>query len=442
MTVARLIAILFIFCCSTVAWLVLGASVAQRTGTYDHMLDVEVTQLWGGRHVQVAPQVWIREVEERTETIEEEDEDGDTVTRVVTTEVERWRPLLLDSSDVAVKLDLEHRRKGLLWYDLYAVDYAARHTVTVSDIVEGPLRVSFKFPAPEAIYDGFSFVVAGQEGSASDLQSAVVVVVDSVSAGQVIPIEIGYRSRGLDTWAYAFGDQGVGQVRDFTLTMNTNFADIDFPAGTVSPVDRVAVAGGEGAAGGVGATQSERLVWRFENLVTGKRIGVDLPNKLNPGPLTQRVTFFAPVSLLFFLTVMVILGITHGRNLHPMHYFFLSSAFFSFHLLLAYLVDHISVHLAFVIAAVVSMFLVFSYLRVVGDTRFALTQAGPAQLVYLVLFNYAFFFQGFTGLTITVGAVVTLFALMQLTAKVDWEQALRGRKVGAASTASEVGTAA
>jgi inner membrane protein involved in colicin E2 resistance len=147
------------------------------------------------------------------------------------------------------------------------------------------------------------------------------------------------------------------------------------------------------------------------------------------------VTFFAPISLLFFITVMVILGIVQGRNLHPMHYFFLSAAFFSFHLLLAYLVDHIDIHAAFVIATLVSMALVISYLRVVGGTRFALAQAGLAQLIYLVLFNYAFFFQGFTGLTITVGAVITLFVLMQLTAKIDWDRvfgAERGKTEGPA----------
>ena len=93
--------------------------------------------------------------------------------------------------------------------------------------------------------------------------------------------------------------------------------------------------------------------------------------------------------------------------------------------------DHLSIHLAFFIAALVSMFLLVSYLRVVGGAHFAVSQAGLAQLVYLVLFNYAFFFQGFTGLTITVGAVVTLFALMQLTAKVDWEQAFPRRRVPA-----------
>ena len=417
MTVLRLVAILAIFCCSTVAWLILGVSVGHRTGVYDYQLDTEVQRLWGGRHMQLAPQAWMREIEERTDTVEDEGPHGKPVLKQVTRKVEHWHPLPLVRSNIEVDLDLEHRRKGLLWYDLYGVGFAGRYAIVVPAEVTGPVRVSFQFPAPESIYDDFHFSVAGQDSTANDLQSAVVVLVDQVTAGQEIPIEIDYRSRGLDTWTYAFRDQGVGQVRDFTLTMNTNFTDVDFPAGTVSPTERTPLAAGGG----------EQLVWRFDNLVTGKRIGVDLPNRLNPGPLTQRVTFFAPVSLLFFLTVMVILGITEGRNLHPMHYFFLSAAFFAFHLLLAYLVDHVDLHVAFVTAAVVSMSLVVSYLRVVGGTQFAVRQAGLAQLVYLVLFNYAFFLKGYTGLTITVGSVVTLFALMQLTAKVDWEQVFAPR---------------
>jgi len=41
--------------------------------------------------------------------------------------------------------------------------------------------------------------------------------------------------------------------------------------------------------------------------------------------------------------------------------------------------------------------------------------------VFLVLFSYSFFFSGFTGLAITVGAVLTLAYFMGKTAKVDWE---------------------
>ena len=94
---------------------------------------------------------------------------------------------------------------------------------------------------------------------------------------------------------------------------------------------------------------------------------------------------------------MVILGVLSGRSLHPMNYFFLAAAFFAFHLLLAYLVDHLEMNAAFAIAAAVSIFLVVSYLRIVAGMRTALVQAGLAQLVFLVLFSYAFFFEGYTA---------------------------------------------
>ena len=60
------------------------------------------------------------------------------------------------------------------------------------------------------------------------------------------------------------------------------------------------------------------------------------------------------------------------------------------------------------------------YLRIVFGAAFALLAAGTAQLVYLVLFSYAFFFKGLTGLAITIGAIATLFVLMQITARVNW----------------------
>ena len=154
---------------------------------------------------------------------------------------------------------------------------------------------------------------------------------------------------------------------------------------------------------------------------------MDPPDRLNPGPFAARVTFFAPVALLFFLTVMVILGVLRRQALHPVNYFFLAAAFFAFHLLLAYLVDHVNVHLAFAIASATSVFLVVSYLRLVAGMRFALVQAGLAQMVFLVLLSYAFFFEGYTGLTVTVGAVVTLFVLMQLTGGIDWAEVLERR---------------
>src|SRR4029079_8533584 len=127
------------------------------------------------------------------------------------------------------------------------------------------------------------------------------------------------------------------------------------------------------------------------------------------GPVAGRISFFAPVSLLFFFCLIFIITTLKKIDLHPTHYFFLAASFFAFHLLLAYLVDHISIHVAFAICSAVSIFLVVSYLRIVAGRRFAFVEAALTQLVYLVGFSYAFFFQGFTGLAVTIGAIVTLF---------------------------------
>ncbi|HCJ10075.1 MAG TPA: hypothetical protein DHW14_02770 [Clostridiales bacterium] len=98
------------------------------------------------------------------------------------------------------------------------------------------------------------------------------------------------------------------------------------------------------------------------------------------------------------------------------------------------MVDHIDVHLAFAAASLVSVALVVSYLRLVVSSRFAFVEAGLAQLLYLVLFSYTHFLEGLTGLTVTVGAILTLFVLMQATAKVDWNRVFAGTGTGTAGS--------
>ena len=93
-----------------------------------------------------------------------------------------------------------------------------------------------------------------------------------------------------------------------------------------------------------------------------------------------------------------------------------------FHLLFAYSVDHLHIVPAFVLSSLLSMVLVVSYLRLVVSSRFAFVEAALAQLVYLVGFSLAYFWEGFTGLTVTVLSILTLFVLMQLTGRVKWSE--------------------
>ena len=89
--------------------------------------------------------------------------------------------------------------------------------------------------------------------------------------------------------------------------------------------------------------------------------------------------------------------------------------------------DLLPIYPSFAIAAAVSVVLVCGYLRAVGGNAL-FKVALPAQLAYLVLFSASFFFDGLTGITLTVCGVATLALLMALTAKVEWRSQFAGRR--------------
>ena len=412
----RIVPILGIFLCVTAAWMALGGSVNTRTRQTDGHLKEAVSSLWGSAQTQVAPEVsftW-RETEQETEVVKDA---ATGLQKVVTHEKEVWRSkvVLLDRSKIDVDLHLDQRKKGLLWYSTYAVSFRGSYAYTHVDDREGWLILTYRFPTTQAIYSDFRFAVNGvvepQTIPVGEDGARVVRQKLPVRKGTLVPFEIAYRSRGLDTWAYSFGED-VNRVKDFDLSVATDFDAIDFPEKTISPDQKTRNAGGW------------TLRWRSENLISGFSVGVEMPHRLNPGPLAAEMSFFAPVSLGFFFIWIFVITLMKKIDLHPMNYLFLAAAFFAFHLLFAYTVDHIDVVPAFVLASAVSMFLVVTYLRLVVGLRFAALEAAGSQLVYLVLFSWAHFFEGFTGLIVTVGSILTLFLLMQLTGRIKWEERL------------------
>jgi hypothetical protein len=372
-------AIIAIFLCTSLAWMVLGLSIMARTEGMGSDLGPRVESLWGAAQEQGPPIAF--------KTMAPND------------------ALPLERSRVQVALNLEQRQKGLLWFPTYRVAY--RGAYLFRNITQAnEITFKFTFPVANAVYDDLVFRVDGKPVPVTTSNGAAIAVVET-APGTTIPIEVGYRSQGMNTWTYQLGD-GVSQVHDFVLDMRTDFDRIDFPPESLSPTEKHKTPNGW------------QLTWRYTSLVTGSKIGMVMPQRIQPGPMAGRISFFAPVSLLFFFFLIFIIATMRKVALHPMHYFFLATSFFAFHLLLAYLVDHISIHLAFAICSAVSIFLVVNYLRIVTGAKFALREAALTQFVYLVLFSYAFFLPGFTGLTVTIGAIVTLFVVMQMTARIDW----------------------
>jgi hypothetical protein len=412
--VPHIVAIVIIYLVVVVAWAALGGSIHVRTWDADRQLHGAVAGLWGASQQQTSPELTFKWKVRKT--VKEKVEDPKTgETRHVTREKLVWeeRSVILDGSEIEVDLELDQRKKGLLWYATYQVDFDGSYAYTHDDERDGVLEIVYRFPALEASYDDFAFEV---DGRLDPKQTPVTVngfrIVRErvpVRHGTRVPFHVSYRSRGLDSWHYAFG-QDVSRVKNFTMVMNTDFREIDFPRGTISPSSKQETADGW------------RLEWVSTNLISGFRIGMEMPRRLNPGPLAARISYFAPICLGFFFAWIFVITLLEGVRLHPMNYLFLAAAFFSFHLLFSYTVDHIDLAPAFVLASAVSVFLVVSYLRLVVGLRFAAVEAGLSQMVYLVLFSYAHFLEGFTGLIVTVGSILTLFALMQLTGRIDWAE--------------------
>jgi Inner membrane protein CreD len=399
--IRRILPLAVIFACTSFAWIILGTTILARTySPMSQNLKSRVAASWGTEQKQAPPAAsYHREV---VRMVEDNKGATKTITAIETV------PLALDASNIEVTLDLSHRQKGLLWYSTYAVAFTGDCNFPNSSGADQNVTFKLNFPASEAVYDDLVMSVDNQplpmistkDGAYGNLP---------VAAGKTVTLHTAYRSQGLDTWRYDFGE-GVSQIRNFTLNMHTNFKDIDFPENTISPTTKTETSNGW------------NLTWSYKNMVSGYQIGMAMPGKLQPGPLAGQISFFAPVSLFFFFFLIFIISTLRGIDLHPMNYFFLAAAFFAFHLMLAYLADHVSIHVAFVICSVVSVFLVVTYLRLVVGLRFAAVEAGLAQLIYLILFSYAFFFQGFTGLAVTIGSILTLFVVMQMTGRINWQE--------------------
>lgn len=397
--VLRIIATGVIYVCISVAWLILGQTIHLRTLEQDDKLEDAVGQLWGTAQTQQAPQIYRLDRVTRIENGAQ----GESISRTV----DEKRVLTLKSSRIDVDLSLEHRRKGLLWYATYHVQFAASYTLSNPTGESLTVYFDLELPAHRAVYDDFTLTLDSLRIANVPIRAGHLVQPVDLAPGQVLPIHVSYRSRGLDHWRYSFGED-VNQVTDFELAMQTDFAAIDFPADSVSPTSKTRTG------------DAWTLKWQYDHLLTGVDLGMVMPARLNPGPWVRQVVLAAPISLFLFFFLLFVFTTVRRIALHPMHYFFIGAAFFSFHLLLAYLVDHMLIHYAFVLASAVSIFLVTSYMRLVVGTRLAFVEIGAGQFIYLVLFSYTFFFSGYTGLAITVLCVATLFAAMQYTGRTNW----------------------
>jgi hypothetical protein len=384
MSIKRIIAVGSIFLLACGGWMILGTSTTVRSTGFATRLGLLVGELWGESLTQPAPSFGV--------TIPGSDQ-------------VRW--LVPEQNDIQVRLATDYRKKGLIWYPTYTCAFDGSYTIANSEEVTQKVRLRFEFPKAGGTYDGFSASIDDEPLQVPVTSASEIGEIIELAPGQEKTFRVTYETRGMTDWRYV-PDPNVGRVRNLSLEVSTNFEKVDYTERSLSP-----------AATEISAKGS-RLSWIASDLITTQEMGVIIPERLNPGPVASRITFFAPVCLVFFFVLIATINIMYKIPIHPMHYMFVAAGFFAFHLLLAYMVDLIPIHVSFMISAIVSVGLVTSYLAAALGREFPWKIAAAGQILFLVLFSYSFFLKGTTGLTVAIGSVVTLGVLMRVTAKVDW----------------------
>ncbi len=385
MTIKQIFSVILIFLLGVAGWVTLGTTSEFRAKNFYSSLDYEVEQLWGSSLAQQAPYLSVKVPGSK-----------------------RDRVLMPESNLVKVDLQLEQRKKGLIWYPTYKVKFDGVYTIKNTDAVSQSVRLHFTLPSESATYDHFDFMVDGESQSLDLKTSEGVNYLIELAPDQMRSFAIRYQTRGLRAWQYSLSNDG--RVKNLDLLVSTNFEEVDYQNGSLSPmlVDT--------------KDNLTTLQWVAKDFITKQNVAILMPEKINPGPLSARMSFFAPVCLLFFFVLISALSVIKKINVHPMHYLFVTAGFFAFHLSFAYMVDVINVHVAFLISSIVSVGLVILYLRSALGITFPWRIAAIGQIFYLILFSYSFFIKGMTGLTVTVGSILTLAVLMMLTAKMDWHR--------------------
>ena len=167
----RIVAITFIFFCTTVGWAILGSTIYYRSSVPAEALRSSVNNTWGIPQEQKPPSA---SYTQRVEHIEKTTENGKVVERLTQQDTKVMIPL--ERSDIDVDLQLEYRQKGLLWFSTYRVTFKGAYRFHNTTGRNQSIDFNFPYPANQATYDGLVFMINGVPAAPMQMLPAPLAV--------------------------------------------------------------------------------------------------------------------------------------------------------------------------------------------------------------------------------------------------------------------------
>jgi len=315
----------------------------------------------------------------------EKDQNAIVINRKIT--INRFLPLKLKSSDIALKLTFRDRgNKSLRQYyeALFTGNYSFTNTFSEKK------QIHFSFPLPySSTLSNFKFKVDGKDCPVQDITRGYEWN-GEVEPGKTVPVEVQYSHSGSKSWTYKLSSRREA-ISDFKLTVESNNPHIKFQRGSLSTDVRSRALGG--------AT----LTWSLSNIVTSQDISLYF-SSVSKSEVITRLFIFAPAALMCLIVVLLGWAYIRKRSLTPLQIILISFAYSGGFALTAYLLTGLPLAAALIISFALSFALM---LLIAGGFR-DFTMLTP-MLVWSVI-PVAFNFVGSTGLLLCVAGFVMVAA--------------------------------
>lgn len=373
----------FIFLPLLVGWVLLTLRIEQRTTFASYRQLQSVKRIWGGNLAQPAPSVRFKRF-------------GSDVS-----ELNRGK---ISASDLFLDLEVDYRKKGLVYYTGYNADF--KGTYVVKNPENEKIYLSFIFPYPakqgQGMLQDLKMSINGKEDiEDTEYQPNLALWTGMLDASESLEISVRYRARGLNQFLYGF-ERGE-QVNQFKMSINVIGAtDLDYPEFAMPATEPPVI-----------TPEGKLLTWKTDRLMTQLNIGVILPDKINIRNQTVKMLMRAPFFfLLFLISAIAILKLSE----HPFHFLqiaIISVAYFLFYPLFSYISEYMNVIFSFLAAFSIIGLLIFNYSRILYNMTIA-AALSVAYTFYLGITSVAALLPTYTGLILIIEGVVLLAIVMQV----------------------------
>jgi len=286
MTIKKIIAIVFIFMMTAIAWMILGGANSVRTKTLSNSLKTQVANLYGGKLNIESPKCFSRITKHKEETV------NNTI-RIVEYFENNYHELI--NSDIKIDVYLDQRKKGNMWFPTFKAEFKGEYIFQIDESSKDDLFIYSTLNSSDAIYNNLYLKINNEDiDNVLPLINKQEIPVIPLS-DNTVKLMVSYSATGMEDLYYLITTErnAIAQINNFKLVLSTDFDLYDFPSNMMSPTT-------------INKTDNRNeLIWELNKTITGKNIGLLIPNKLNPGEIITRVSFFAPVSLLFFFIRLV-----------------------------------------------------------------------------------------------------------------------------------------